>query len=114
MVIDNKDCHKDTNNGDPCTHEKGPTKASYEGSGVCVSRAFQYGRRGGGNDVKQSKTKSCPELRCRIEQTSNQTLFCGLDLGHACACGCNRGGTKSGADGDTETFWEKGQAGEKR
>jgi len=55
MVIDNKDCHKDTNKGDPCTHEKGPTKASYEGSGVCVSRAFQYGRRGGGNDVKEGK-----------------------------------------------------------
>ena len=44
MVIDNKDCHKEPNNGYPCTHEKGPTKAGDEGSRVCVSRAFQYGR----------------------------------------------------------------------
>src|SRR5437870_4122500 len=96
MVIDNKDCHKDTNNSYPCTHGKGPTKASDEGSGLCVSRAFQVGRRGGSNDIKQSKAKHCPELRCRIEQSSHQTFY-GLDLGHACACSCNR------ADPQTET-----------
>jgi hypothetical protein len=59
MMVDNKDYHKDTNNGYPCTHEEGPTKACDEGSGICVSRAFQYGRRGGGDEVKESKTKSC-------------------------------------------------------
>jgi hypothetical protein len=75
MMIDNKDCHKDTNNGYTSTHGKGPLKASDEGSGVRESRAFQDGRRGGGNGVKESKAKNGPELRCCREQSSHQTLF---------------------------------------